>query len=202
MSDNLLQAALEAHDNYPDRVGQVLADALTGEGADLMDWHDARNVDHVRDAVLAVPVPMVLNCPACGLQHVDKDEGGAGDWTRKPHRSHLCKIVEGGCGYVWRPADVPTVGVEFLNSRGTDDSPGVFRLPVGDDRTEYKTGLWGQYDHDRTKTLVECLVAGLHQPGPVFVAGLGRVFVAGLDRSVVGPRHVDYRLTFARAVKE
>lgn len=54
-----------------------------------------------------VPVPMILTCPAhgCGARHVDK-----GDFATKPHHTHACQH----CGHVWRPAIVPTVGVQFL----------------------------------------------------------------------------------------
>jgi len=70
--------------------------------------------------VRAQPIDMVLHCPACGLQHIDKPEpelgpskDGSGDmplWSNPSHRSHLCH----GCGHVWRPADVPTNGVKDL----------------------------------------------------------------------------------------
>lgn len=76
-----------------------------------MDRSDAEYADRIASAVrrwLAVqpvgPIPMVLHCPACGTQHID--EPGPG-WDNPPHRSHLC----GGCGVIWRVADVPTVGV-------------------------------------------------------------------------------------------
>jgi rubredoxin len=72
------------------------------------------------------PIDMVLHCPACGVQHIDRDEGqhvaphptGA-LWRNPPHRSHLCH----GCGHVWRPADVPTNGVAAVKTRGKNDSP-------------------------------------------------------------------------------
>lgn len=63
------------------------------------------------------PIPMVLHCPACGLQHVDAAEPERG-WTNPPHRSHLCH----GCGSVWRPADVPTTGVQAVTTRGSVDN--------------------------------------------------------------------------------
>jgi hypothetical protein len=84
------------------------------------------------------PIDMVLHCPACGRQHIDAPEphtrscltpgGGTFDdqcicpesrWTNPPHRSHLCD----GCGHVWRPADVPTNGVEAITTKGQADSP-------------------------------------------------------------------------------
>jgi len=66
------------------------------------------------------PVPMILFCPNCGLQHIDRPEG---IWMNPPHRSHLC----GGCGHSWRPADVPTTGVADINTRGKADSTVIIR---------------------------------------------------------------------------
>jgi rubredoxin len=54
----------------------------------------------------AEPIPMILYCPSCGVQHVDRPEPDSG-WTNPPHKSHLCHA----CGVVWRPASVPTNGV-------------------------------------------------------------------------------------------
>lgn len=70
------------------------------------------------------PIDMVLHCPACGLQHIDapdpmgETEGFIGAWTNPPHLSHLCH----GCGHIWRPADVPTNGVQSVKTKGKDDS--------------------------------------------------------------------------------
>ena len=50
-------------------------------------------------------IPMVLHCPECRLRHVDTDE-----FATKLHHTHACQ----GCGFVWRPAIVWTVGVQFL----------------------------------------------------------------------------------------
>jgi hypothetical protein len=77
-----------------------------------------------------VPIDMVLHCPACGQQHIDapeeeeyEDRSGQlrmkCDWMNPPHRSHLCH----GCGNIWRPADVPTNGVEAVKTKGKADSP-------------------------------------------------------------------------------
>lgn len=75
------------------------------------------------------PIDMVLHCPACGLQHIDAPEGCPDSpglcecrgphWKNPPHRSHLCS----GCKHVWRPADVPTNGVDTIKTKGTKDSP-------------------------------------------------------------------------------
>lgn len=61
------------------------------------------------------PIPMVLFCPMCGVQHIDEVAPG---YTNPPHRSHLCS----GCGCIWRPADVATVGVARIDTRGEHDN--------------------------------------------------------------------------------
>ncbi len=71
------------------------------------------------------PIDMVLHCPVCSLQHIDAPvveiRGGeqCHDWDNPPHRSHLCH----GCGHIWRPADVPTNGVQAIKTQGKADSP-------------------------------------------------------------------------------
>lgn len=50
-------------------------------------------------------IPMLLWCPECKARHVD-----VGVFATKPHHTHACQ----GCGHVWRPAIVPTCGVQFL----------------------------------------------------------------------------------------
>lgn len=52
-----------------------------------------------------IPIPIILHCPTCGGRHVD-----VGVFADKPHHTHACQH----CGFVWRPAVVPTVGVQFL----------------------------------------------------------------------------------------
>jgi hypothetical protein len=70
---------------------------------------------------LRKPIPMILHCPNCKTQHVDAPEPETG-WNNPPHKSHKCRPQDGGCGTVWRPADVPTVGVKSINSRGDADT--------------------------------------------------------------------------------
>lgn len=50
-------------------------------------------------------IPMILYCPICHARHVDE-----GDYSTKEHHTHACQ----NCGNCWRPAIVPTVGVQFL----------------------------------------------------------------------------------------
>ncbi len=49
--------------------------------------------------------PMLLWCPVCHKRHIDE-----GIWFSKEHHTHACQY----CGMVWRPAIVPTCGVQFL----------------------------------------------------------------------------------------
>lgn len=58
------------------------------------------------------PIPIMLNCPRCGGPHIDK-----GRFVKKVHHTHACQH----CGLVWRPAIVPTLGVEFLPGFKGDD---------------------------------------------------------------------------------
>lgn len=51
----------------------------------------------------AAPVPMVLACPQCGVQHIDEGEWAA---TRH-HKTHQCQA----CKHEWRPFPYATVGV-------------------------------------------------------------------------------------------
>jgi rubredoxin len=60
------------------------------------------------------PIPMLLWCPACRHRHLDE-----GEFATKAHHTHACQH----CGMVWRPALVPTVGVEFLPGFRNDDDP-------------------------------------------------------------------------------
>lgn len=80
-----------------------------------------------------LPIPMILLCPMCGVQHIDAPETHHVDramaeigmvvdysasWDNPPHRSHLCHA----CGCIWRPADVPTTGVARIETRGKADT--------------------------------------------------------------------------------
>lgn len=62
------------------------------------------------------PVDMVLYCPECFEQHIDRPQPEKG-WDNPPHRSHECQI----CEHVWRPADIPTNGVESIKTKGRRD---------------------------------------------------------------------------------
>jgi len=51
-----------------------------------------------------VQIPLELKCPQCDMIHVDQDEWA----TTRLHRKHLCH----GCGHLWTPYAVTTVGVD------------------------------------------------------------------------------------------
>ncbi len=59
-------------------------------------------------------IPMLLWCPACSKRHID-----VGPFATKPHHTHACQH----CGMVWRPAIIPTCGVEFLPGFKNPESP-------------------------------------------------------------------------------
>lgn len=88
-------------------------------------------------ALLSIPVDVVLHCPKCHTQHIDKPEsdneysgrlhesswwelGGEqpARWTNPPHRTHLCAV----CKCLWRAADVPTNGIAAAQTRGERDT--------------------------------------------------------------------------------
>lgn len=86
-------------------------------------------------SLITAPVDMILFCPHCNTQHIDAPDipnnepcptcdgrnAGCPDcaerWNNPPHKTHLCRLDQGGCGWMWRPADVATNGVLHLASR-------------------------------------------------------------------------------------
>lgn len=101
---------------------------------------------------------MIIFCPDCHRQHIDRPDPEAveladlqdeyhlnslGDrpqsmaadrlrrmmeleaadlWTNPVHKSHTCRTEDGGCGLIFRIADVPTNGVEQIKTIGKDDT--------------------------------------------------------------------------------
>ena len=84
----------------PRTYGRLLLDAVPEHG-ELLAGGDASTLE----AATASPIPMVLACPTCHERHVDE-----GEWATRPHKTHLCSR----CGALFRPANVPTVGVAVL----------------------------------------------------------------------------------------
>lgn len=56
---------------------------------------------------LAAPLPMLLFCPRCHKQHVDRPDGV---WKNPPHATHKCHY----CDLLWRPSNRFTVGVRSI----------------------------------------------------------------------------------------
>jgi hypothetical protein len=76
--------------------------------AELLAAASSELEDRLRDAGtlgLNVGAPMRLHCPLCDMLHVDE-----GQFAVRPHHTHACQ----GCGHVWRPAVMATVGVRYL----------------------------------------------------------------------------------------
>lgn len=112
--------------------GQVPTNLLRS----LIAQHDPlAAVSSIEVPVPAARIDMIIYCPACGLQHIDEPEsdeayasrlttGGIDpQWTNPDHRSHLCRKEDGGCGFIFRPADVCTNGIAKVKTRGSADSP-------------------------------------------------------------------------------
>lgn len=93
------------HEDYDEAVAQEIATVIAAAEV------------RARQAERDTPIPMILYCPACGHQHIDAPEPEIG-WANPPHRSHICH----GCGVIWRPADVPTVGVISIATHGKADT--------------------------------------------------------------------------------
>lgn len=81
-----------------------------------MNQEESIDLRMQKELVAITPINMVLHCPSCGRQHLDMPNEVIG-WTNPPHRSHLCEK----CGYVWRPADVPTNGVASVTTSSEHD---------------------------------------------------------------------------------
>lgn len=60
-----------------------------------------------------MPVCPVAECPCVQFKIA---------WDNPPHKSHLCRTEDGGCGIIWRPADVPTNGVAEIKTKGEKDT--------------------------------------------------------------------------------
>lgn len=98
-------------DGVADWVTTWIADGrlewMKGDDFDVLD-RIAVTIDLARAQPVAAelaPVALILFCPACGARHVDR-----GEFATQLHHTHACQK----CGLAWRPAIVPTVGVQFL----------------------------------------------------------------------------------------
>lgn len=100
---------------------QLLSEAVTGLEAALAKQHEStafykQQFNHERTEVrrlaklveeLSAPVPLILACPECDVQHVDE-----GEWATRRHGIHRCSA----CGHEWSPAARATVGVRMLQT--------------------------------------------------------------------------------------
>jgi len=89
---------------------RALANKFGGYGH-LIAHEMVDEIEQLRDPQPS-PIPMYLTCPKCNARHIDE-----GEFATKPHHTHSCQ----SCGLTWRPAVVPTVGVESLP--GFKDEP-------------------------------------------------------------------------------
>jgi hypothetical protein len=113
VTDTVTEAELEAAlQTYCDAVGLARSGVKPGHIVGI------RAILAMRSASPVEPLPMLLFCPRCHLQHIDEPDERTPDWTNPPHRSHLCH----GCGCIWRPADVATVGVAAIETKGKADN--------------------------------------------------------------------------------
>lgn len=87
------------------------------------------------------PVPMILHCPECHKRHIDE-----GPFATRPHHTHACQH----CGFVWRPAIVNTVGVQYL--------PG-FKNELPDGRSSSVAAI--EWHRDATGVSEKCSVCGV-----------------------------------------
>lgn len=84
----------------------------------------------IRPCQPEAPRPMHLDCPKCGLEHVDTLDPATGiDWSTRPHRTHLCL----GCGHLFKPSEHYTVGVARQ-----PEAPKVYGQGYDDDCNEAK----------------------------------------------------------------
>lgn len=97
----LVQDAIRSEREHPSVIVQTRDGFnLVLTRAVVQAMYDRENQTHEHQ-----PIPMILTCPACSARHIDE-----GVFATKVHHTHSCQK----CGLTWRPAVVPTVGVQFL----------------------------------------------------------------------------------------
>lgn len=75
----------------------------------IADAVDAGIAKAARPEVVQKPLDMLLFCPRCNVQHVDRPQPEQG-WTNPPHATHTCQ----SCGLLWRPSNGLTNGIRML----------------------------------------------------------------------------------------
>ena len=154
VTESMARAGAEALSEYND------SGTMTNLGGIVHEVYSA-----MRKIAPRKPVDMVLHCPNCGVQHIDKPEANTGQyagmdgtcvWTNPPHRSHLC----GHCGWQWRPSDTPTNGVAGLQTAGEADS-------IGNPRQAAQAEYW------RYSQRPGYFVLPPSEPGDLWAVGVG-----------------------------
>ena len=84
-----------------------------------------RNGQHQGGALLAMQHDVGVRERRSGVVAQRDQVSGKAPLRAPAHRSHLCRPEDGGCGHIWRPADVPTNGVAAVKTKGKADSPTV-----------------------------------------------------------------------------
>ena len=133
---------------------------------------------HLRALVdaLDAPIPMLLFCPACGVQHIDALDPNDPGWTNPPHRSHTCRIADNGCGHIWRPCDRATAGVAKIETKGTKDSEPTVPVLIYSDGHE----AGGRARFARCKEDIARVLGHTDVPGWEFLVGEVRAALAKL----------------------
>lgn len=128
-----------------------------------------------RRAADTEPLPMLLWCPTCHERHID-----AGAFATRPHHTHACQ----GCGNVWRPALVPTVGVQFLPGF-KDGAPAPSTTTLVEPATSQCI-----YDPWRTGRQVRRTIYDAHGSliGLMDTPGLAAAVVEAVNRPAIPPR--------------
>lgn len=85
--------------NYHQQEAALIIDAMLPTRMSALLRLYAKRLDD-----LTAPVEMLLFCPRCHVQHIDKIGPG---WSNPPHATHTC----GHCGLLWRPSNRNTTGV-------------------------------------------------------------------------------------------
>lgn len=182
-------------------------------GPDGVSWPDdlktfderaayQRGVADARALAKETPIDMVLYCPACGTQHIDKDncdeirimaaelgidrEGDRAysdwleenEWTNPPHRSHLCHNPK--CKTIWRPADVPTNGVATIGTKGKADSWHGLTDAMPTRAVDFKVSL--PEGDTRKATVMWSLTTGNKVELGIKVEGISPEVIKALDR--------------------
>ena len=75
---------------------------LTIEASEARLLELADELDRLRG-----PIPMLLFCPRCHVQHVDQ---ATETWANPPHATHQCL----NCHLLWRPSNRDTTGVASI----------------------------------------------------------------------------------------